>query len=498
VTTVLGPASSNGRVDHGAAAAAAARLRRDLPLRRSWFARDPAWPIVVTLIGWPIWWILGIIANHIFVVMAIPMLVRMHRWRREGRKVKLPPGFALWTLFMLVTAAGIFTISLQAPETIQSSVGLRTLSYLLRLIDYAGPFVFLIYAGNLTETELPRRRLAKLLGVLALYTVGGGLLGIVAPHFQIHSPLAKLLPSSLSATRSAALTAGSSQVMSVLGYSSGRVKAPFSYTNIWGECLAILLPWLIVAWRSYGSRRQRRLADAVLAVSIIPIAYSLDRGLWVAVGVSIIYLGIRYAAQGKLALLGALCGTLALAAILIAASPIGTLVSSRLNHGKSNSVRASTSRIALTDGLSSPIIGYGDSRRMQGGTQSITTGRAGSCKKCGNSEVGTSGQAQTLLITSGVVGLVCYCAFFLYGFWRYRRDRSPYGMAGILVLVLVFVFFPVYTATGPPIGFIMLSYAILWKNDRERRNADLASDSAGPPALQARTGRAALTGGLAT
>ena len=68
--------------------------------RRSWAsARDPSWPIVVTLVGWPVWWILGIVENHIFFLMAIPMLVRMHRWSsREGRKIKLPPGFGLWWL----------------------------------------------------------------------------------------------------------------------------------------------------------------------------------------------------------------------------------------------------------------------------------------------------------------------------------------------------------------------------------------------------------------
>ena len=131
-----------------------------------------------------------------------------------------------------------------------------------------------------------------------------------------------------------------------------------------------------------------------------------------------------------MALLGALGATLAIAAILVVASPIGTLISARLQNGKSNDVRSSTSAIALQDGLASPLLGYGDSRRMQGGTQFITTGRSSSCKKCGNSEVGTSGQAQLLLVTSGIAGVVLYCAFFLYGIWRYRHDRTPTACAG--------------------------------------------------------------------
>jgi hypothetical protein len=492
VTTVPGPAGRNGQ----SGSDAAARLRGQLPPpRRSWFARDPSWPIVVTLVGWPVWWYLGIVENHIFLLMAIPMLVRMNRWsKREGRKVKLPPGFGLWMLFMIVSAAGIFTLTLTAPDTIKSSSGATIFSFLSRFIDYGGAFVFLVYAGNLTERELPRRRLAWLLGLVGLYCVAGGFLGIVDPHFQLTSPLTHLLPSKLQGL--AAVNPGSAQNMAILGYAEGRVKAPFAYTNVWGNALAITLPWLIVAWRSYRTARWQRWAvDAVVALTIIPVVYALDRGLWIGIAFALLYLGVRYAAMGRFALIGALIGTVAVVGVLIVASPIGTMISQREANGKSNQVRASTSSIAIKDGLSSPIIGYGDSRRMQGGTNSITTGRSSGCAKCGNSEVGTSGQGQLLMVTSGVAGVITYSAFFLYGIWRYRRDRSPYGLCGVLVLLLGFVFFPIYTATGPPDGFMMLAYAILWKNDREmRKPAEPEPTGMAQPAPAVRNGRMAITG----
>jgi hypothetical protein len=499
VTTVLEPAGQGGR-GIPPAEEAATRLRSELPPKKlSWFARNPSWPVTVTLIGWPIWWALGVIESQMFFLMAIPMVIRMYRWKaREHRKIKLPPGFGLYIIFMIVILCGIFTIGLQAPQTIQSSVGDRVAAWLARACDYSGSFIFLVYAGNLTEKELPRRRLAWLLALVGLYTVAGGFLGIVDPHFQITSPLTRLLPSNLQSL--AVANPGSSQVTSVLGYAEGRVKAPFPYTDMWGNCLLITLPWLAVAWRSYGSRLQRRIVPIIFALTIIPIAYSLSRGLWVGVGVAVVYLGVRYAAQGKMGLLGALCGTLAVVALLFAATPLGALVAQRLDHGKSNDIRASTSRIALEDGLSSPVIGYGDSRRMQGGTQSIATGRTSGCAKCGNSEVGTSGQTQLLLVTSGVVGVLTYGLFFLYGIWRYRHDRSPYGMCGVLILVLSFPFALVYTAIGPPLGFTMLAYAILWKNDKEMREAEKPPDQPAQPAgpaLNGRTPRAAITMGPA-
>lgn len=86
-----------------------------------------------------------------------------------------------------------------------------------------------------------------------------------------------------------------------------------------------------------------------------------------------------------------------------------------------------------------------------------------------------------------------YAGFFAFGIWRYRRDPTPYGMAGVLVLVLGFVFMPVYDAIGPPLTFTMLAYALLWKNERERRQAFI--EASGPAAAQG-TGSRALTSGI--
>jgi hypothetical protein len=474
----------------GSAPAGAGQAALAVPPRRlSWFARDPAWPIVVTLVGWPAWWALGI-GNHIFTLMAIPMVRYMYRARAKGgRSFRVPPGFGIWVLFLIVTLASVAEIAMQAPGTIQSSVGNRILAWIARSLGYGGVTVFLLYAGNLSEKVLPRRRLASLLGVVGIYTVAGGLLGVVDPHFHFTSPLAKILPASFQSALSTSLNPGSSQVMNTLGYSTGRVKAPFTFTNMWGNALAILLPWLIVAWLVYGTRVQRRLTWFVLGIGLVPVAFSLDRGLWVGLGVSVIYLAVRYATQGRLALLGALLGLLALAAIILVATPLNTLIKDRLSHPKSNDIRTSASLVALQDGAASPLIGFGDTRRMQGGTQSITTGRNNSCKKCGNIEIGGNGQVQLLLITSGIAGAVLYSGFFLYLMWRYRRDKTPYGMAGELVLLLGFVFMPVYIAAGPPLGFTMLTVALLWKNDRELRkqpvSAAVAPAQADWPALRA-------------
>ena len=471
MTTALDRAGQNGHGgSQGVPAAQPEIPGRTRPARRlSWFARDPAWPIVALLAGWPLWWCLGI-GDYFPIVLAFPMVRRMWRWRvSRERTIRLPPGFKIWTLFLIVTLFSISAISLTAPDSVVSPTGSRVISWALRTGVYFAVTVLLVYAGNLTEEELSRRRLAWLLGLVGIYTAIGGILGVADPHFQFTSPTAYVLPQSLQNNNgllAMMLHPGFSQVQNILGYAVGRPRAPFDYTNMWGNVLAIMLPWLMVAWWSYGNRKERRNLLIVLAVALVPVVYSLDRGLWVGLGVSILYVAVRFALRGRLALLAGLFGVLALVAVVVVASPLQSLISQRLSHGKSNAVRSSLSGLAIDVAAASPIVGWGDTRHEQGSTNSIAVGKTAKCHSCGSRDIGGNGQFWMLLITSGFLGAGLYCAFFLYGIWRYWRDPTPYGMVGVLVLILGFPFMIVYIAVGPPLAFTMLAYALLWKNDR--------------------------------
>ena len=92
-------------------------------------------------------------------------------------------------------------------------------------------------------------------------------------------------------------------------------------------------------------------------------------------------------------------------------------------------------------------------------------GPSAKCPTCGQLAVGSTGQLWLLLVCNGFVGAAFYLAFFGYGIWRYRRDLSPFGLAGVLVLVLSFLYAISYDATGAPLGFTMFAYAVLWKSE---------------------------------
>jgi len=444
--------------------------------------RGPAWPISALLLGYPLWWALGI-ADFMWVILAVPMVARMIGWRtRRGRSIKVPPGFGLWLLFLLIVVAGIAAITLTAPGTVPSLVSRRVLSYANRTAGYFGDTVLLLYAGNLTERELPRRTFSWMLGVVGVITVIGGVAGMLMPHFQFSSPLFLLLPKSFQANPfvQAAAHPALTQVQNVLGLPAGRPKAPFDYTNLWGECLTILIPFLF-AWAWTGTRRQRLFAAATGIVAVGPLLYSLNRGAWVGVILAVGYLAVRLAARGQRSLLAGISVAAAVAVVLIIFTPLNSIVAGRLENGKSNNLRSHLSALAITDALASPIIGYGDTRQEQGSPESVAVGPSAKCPTCGQLAVGSTGQLWLLLICDGFVGAAFFLAFFGFGIWQFRRDRSPYGYAGVLVLLLSFWYMFSYDATGAPLGFTMLAYAVVWKNHQLRSEAKAVSAPAPLP-----------------
>jgi hypothetical protein len=438
-----------------------------------WLARHPAWPVTALLVGYPLWWALGI-ADFAWIFLAIPMASRMLAWRKHRtRRLKLPPGMGAWALFLLWTAAGIFMISLTAPGTLPGSVSNRLISFAVRAGSYLAVTVLLLYVGNLTEKELPRRKLAWLVGLLAIYATGLGVAGMLLPHLGFTSPTELLLPRGIRSNTfiQASMHPALAQVQDVFGTGTGqgRPKAPFDYTNIWGECLSISAPWLLVAAADGGTRRQRLLAWGTLFVGLIVLVYSLNRGVWLGVGLAVIYIGVRFAARGKIAVLGGLAAGLAVLVLVVLLSPLQGVITQRLANGKSDTIRSTLSSQAFRDSLASPVLGFGGTRKRQGSANSITSGPTPTCPQCGQQEVGSTGQLWLLLITSGIVGTLLYIAFFVRVAWAYRRDRTPYGMAGWLILLLSFFYLLTYDVLPAPLGIMMLAVGLLWRNAQHLR-----------------------------
>lgn len=432
----------------------------------------PAWPVTALLAAYPVWWALGL-GVLIFAVLAVPMIVLLARRHAAGRALHLPPGFAWWALFLLVVVVSISALGADPAGTVPERGTDRLVAVVFRLVMYLALTVLLIYAGNLTERELPRARLVRLLGWLFLITVAGGLLGMVAGRFEFTSPVEWLLPAQI---RSRGFVQSlvhpyAAQIMDIVGGAAPRPAAPWGYTNTWGNNFCLLVGWFLVAVWGTATRARRRVrwsALACLAVSVLPVIYSLNRGLWIGLGVSVAYVAVRYALLGKMWVVGLVAATAGVLSVALVASPLGDVVSARLDNGKSNGVRSFLVERALDGVPGSPVIGYGSTRNTLGGRNSITVGESAGCERCGNFTVGGNGQLWQLLYAHGILGTVAYLGFFGFGLWRFRRDRSPLGIAAGAAIVTSFSAMFWYNALVTPLAFMFLAYALLWRNHENR------------------------------
>src|SRR5690606_25013296 len=111
-----------------------------------------------------------------------------------------------------------------------------------------------------------------------------------------------------------------SQTQRVLGHALPRPEAPFEWANAWGSNISILIIWFVVGWWVYGGTARRVACGVLIALAAVPIVYSLNRGLWIGLGVSVLYAALRSRRRT-----GVLLAVAAVAALL-ALSPLRTIV----------------------------------------------------------------------------------------------------------------------------------------------------------------------------
>jgi O-antigen ligase len=260
------------------------------------------------------------------------------------------------------------------------------------------------------------------------------------------------------------------QVMNAGGGTQvARPAAPWGYTNTWGNNFCLLVVWLVVAcWPLARSHRARWLGAACLVVAILPVVHSLNRGLWIGLAVTGAYVVFRLVRLGRVGAVGAVVAGVLGLAIALQVTPLGTMVGDRIDNARSNGVRMYLVDRALAGLAESPLIGFGSTRDTMGSRNSIAVGERSNCKRCGNFTVGGNGQLWQLLYAHGILGAIAYIGFLLHGLWRFRRDRSPIGIAGSAALVASFSAMLWYNSLVTPLALLFLGYALLWRNELSR------------------------------
>jgi O-antigen ligase len=260
-----------------------------------------------------------------------------------------------------------------------------------------------------------------------------------------------------------------SQVQSLLGDGqNGRAAAPFPYTNTWANNISLLLVWFVCSWGLDGSAKRRWACGAVLAVSVIPIVYSLNRGLWIGIVFSVLWVAVRLFLRGKVAALLAVLAAAIAGLLAFVASPLHDTFQARLENQNSNGIRSYLSGQAVRGAIASPVLGWAGPRKTEGSDLSIAVGKTPQCQLCGAFSIGGNGQLWAVIFDRGFVGAALYFGFFAACLWLYRKDRSPPAQAATLVVALSFVYMFVYNAVPAALTLTMISIGVLWRSDEQR------------------------------
>ncbi len=426
--------------------------------------RLPGWPLVLMFVGYPLWWALGIVEIVSFVAVGA-MLYELSRRKR----LRVPSHFGWWLLFLAWVLLSVIAVQVDAPGAIEGSSWTRYLTWGWRFLWYVKATVVMLYIGNMRD-RLTMTWICRVLGWMFVFIVFGGLLGVVDPGFQFRSLLEIVLPRSVSSITfvQANIHPVAAESFVTGGTERGRASAPFAYANVWGLNFACFLPFFVVGWCGRDAGWRRKAAPVVLTLAAIPVVFSLNRGLWLALLGAALFLGIRLAYTGRVQLLVGLVLGVVLVGVVVALSPLGTAIATRLNGPaqNSNAGRAGLTRLGLSsvaDG--SPLIGFGTTRNVQGNFDSIAGGKTPNCPRCVVPPLGTQGQFSLVTFTQGFVGAIFYFGFLILQFLKHVRYRAGPCVAASCVLVMHFITAPVYSVDNLAVVAILAAVGMAWRSE---------------------------------
>ncbi|MGO8884012.1 MAG: O-antigen ligase family protein [Streptosporangiaceae bacterium] len=361
------------------------------------------WPLVFLFVGFPVWWLVGVSA-FTWPVIAILMIVALV-WRRRTRA---PVAFALWIAFLSwVLLSGL-----------QLTKGTQILTFAYRLLLYCAAAALFLYVYNMPRSGRLDTKVLRILTIFWMVVVAGGYAGILLRSHTFVPPFDYLLPHGVRNKPfvQELVQPVFAEVQAFLGYPVPRPAAPFAYTNDWGGNIAALTPVAFAAVAAAGTGRWRRLVVVLLVLSIVPMVFSLDRGMFLSLAVGILYVTMRLAIRGRVRAFATVLFLAALAVTIVAFTPLGHLVTASFasTHGNSNQTRLSLYQQASAGAGASPLFGYGAPKQIPG--------------QAAGPAIGTQGQLWLLLYSHGYPALIFFIGFFLAALWQTRHARGTAGL----------------------------------------------------------------------
>jgi hypothetical protein len=454
----------------------------EVPKRRLRLSLRPGWPLTALYLFFPLWWVLGF-SHFIFIILSLVMAWELLR----RRPVYAPMAFGLWLLFLLVVVAGAGLLWVQPEGTVAVAGVSKLIPYTYRAVWYLSITIVALYILNIPEEEMPTERVMRLLSWMFLYTLAGGIIGLYFSHVDFPSALEMVVHVGKQGFFYSLIHPSIVSASDFLGYSSPRPTAPFAYANAWGNNFGLFLPFFIATWLRKGAGWRRPVGAVLLVIAILPIVYSLNRGLWIGLFFALAFISVRMAMLGNTRVLQVTVASVVLGAVIFVASPLYDLVTLRVETPHSNDRRSTVASDVVTKTVDgSPLFGFGDTRAVTGSFASIAGGETPDCHQCAAPPLGTQGFMWRLIFTTGLAGAVFFLSFMGAQLFRFVGARDPVALTGCSVILMCLIFNFVYDSLESPLFTVMIAVGLM--NRRFVRPGQLAPSSFSQPA--GRRGRA--------
>jgi hypothetical protein len=416
-----------------------ARAPRSSTLPR-WATPPHGWQPYAIFLGLPLWWLAG------FSFFMWPLIVApiVYPLLRRG-ELRVPRRFGIWVLFVgWMIASGI--------ELHSAS---RVIAWSWRLSFYLSATVLFLWIYNASRERIPTRAVINAMAGFWVCVIYGGWLAVVYPTLQLNSPAEYLFPHSLlnNTYFYAHVHLQVAEVQRFLGFEEGRPQTFFAYTNAWGSTCAMLTPVALAALAAKPGRVWGRVLKVTLGLSVVPIIFSLNRGLWLSLGLGLAYAAVRFGALRDVRRVMRVLAAVVVVGAVIAFSPLGGLVSGRFSHQTGDTSRLARDQAAQSQIAASPVLGYGAPQQNTAVTHT-------------QKSVGTESEIFMLLYSHGVPALFLFGTWMAYTIVRTAKSRtrdSPAIFWIHVALIVAFVQAPYYELTER-MPFMLVFAALLYRD----------------------------------
>ncbi|MGC5053122.1 O-antigen ligase family protein [Micromonospora sp. DT48] len=390
----------------------------------------------------PLWWVAGsfylgwpLLGALLFTLLAT-----------RGR-VPLPPAIGIWLLFLAIAVA--------SASRLTSLTSVPT--FVLRLAFYLTALVVAIYVYAVTRERPDQAVVLVPLCAFWFSLVALGWLGVLIPRFELTTPLEILLPPGVSGVP----FINDMVHLSTAEYSARslnpiyRPAAPYAYTNNYGSAYAMTLPCVVAFTMLRRRGLLRWLLLASLPLSLVPAFFTLNRAMFLSLGVGLAVLGVRAALRGNVRVAASIAGVVVLGGVASLFIPVAEMIGNRVESSDTNTDRLSLYSEVLRRVGDSPWLGYG-------APMDVDTVSA-------DAPIGTQGQLWMVLFSHGVPALLCFLAWFVAAALICARARSAAGQWLSIVPVICLVQVPFYGMANQnlAVAFFAVAFAIAL-DERER------------------------------